>query len=110
MLGALADPKRPHVGRVTRRPLALEDLVEVWRYIADDNETAADGVLDRIYRVLDMLSDRPEAGRARPELADSLRSFPVGNYVVFYRPIPEGIELIRVRSGYLDIGAEDFDA
>jgi toxin ParE1/3/4 len=46
-------------------------------------------------------------GRARPELAPDLRSFPVGNYVVFYRPMPAGIILVRVRSRFLDIQPED---
>jgi ParE toxin of type II toxin-antitoxin system, parDE len=51
--------------------------------------------------------DNPRAGRARPELAAEIRSFPVGSYVLFYRPIATGVELVRVRNGYLDIQAED---
>jgi toxin ParE1/3/4 len=66
-------------------------------------------VLDRIDRALRMLRDRPLAGRARPELATGLRSFPVGNYVLFYLPLPNGVDLVRVRSSYLDIEPEDFD-
>ena len=45
--------------------------------------------------------------RARPELGPSLRSFPVGNYVVFYVPLPDGIEIVRVMNGRQDIGADD---
>lgn len=50
-----------------------------------------------------MLRDNPLAGRARPELATKLRSFPVGNYVLFYRPLADGIDLTRVLSSYQDI-------
>jgi toxin ParE1/3/4 len=33
----------------------------------------------------------------------TLRSFPVGNYVIFYREVSEGIEIIRVLHGARDI-------
>ena len=93
---------------IRRRPQAQLDLIEIWNFIADDNETAADRMLNRIDEVLRMLRDRPLAGRERPELAQGLRSFPVASYVLFYLPLPNGIELVRVRSGYLDIDAEEF--
>ena len=94
---------------IVRRPQARLDLIEIWGFIADDSEAAADRMLDRIEDVLRMLRDRPLAGRQRPELAQELRSFPVGSYIVFYLPLPNGIDLVRVRSGYLDIGPNDFD-
>lgn len=97
------------MGEVTRRPRARQDLIEIWTYIADDNEAAADGVLDRIDGVLVMLADNPLIGRERPELAASLRSFPVGSYVLFYLPTAGGIDLVRVLSGYRDIGTDDFE-
>ena len=37
------------------------------------------------------------------ELGESLRSFPVGNYVIFYRAMQDGIEVVRVLSGFRDI-------
>jgi toxin ParE1/3/4 len=94
---------------IVRRPQAHFDLIEIWGFIAADSEAAADRMLDRIDEVLRMLRDRPLAGRARPELAPDLRSFPVGSYVLFYLPQPNGIDLVRVRSGYLDIGPDDFN-
>nr|WP_148663558.1 type II toxin-antitoxin system RelE/ParE family toxin [Bosea vaviloviae] len=39
----------------------------------------------------------------------NIRSFPVGNYVLFYRPLADGIELVRVLSGYQDIQPEDVE-
>lgn len=66
-------------------------------------------MLDRIGAVIDMPAHNPKAGRARPELAPSLRSFPAGNYIVFYLPIPNGIEVVRVLSGYLDIASNGID-
>lgn len=42
-------------------------------------------------------------GRERSELAPFLRSFPVKIYLIFYRPIDEGIEIVRILHGSQDI-------
>jgi toxin ParE1/3/4 len=94
---------------IIRRPQAYRDLIEIWDFIAADNETAADRMLARIDEVLRMLRDRPLLGRERRELAQGLPSFPVGSYVLYYLPLSNGIELVRVRSGYRDTGPEDID-
>ena len=47
------------------------------------------------------------AGRARVDLGSNLRSFAVGNYVIFYVPLPDGIEVARVMNGRQDIDADD---
>jgi toxin ParE1/3/4 len=44
-------------------------------------------------------------GRARQELAASLRSFPFGRYVIFYVPIENGINVVRVLHSARDIDA-----
>lgn len=95
-------------GAITRSPRAETDLVEIWSFIADDNEAAADRLLGKIEGILNMLAAHPMAGRARPELHDELRSFPCGSYVVFYLPRSDGIEVVRVLSGYLDLDQIDF--
>ena len=37
--------------------------------------------------------------RSRPEIAEACRSFTVGHYLILYRMIPEGIEIVRVSHG-----------
>jgi len=44
-------------------------------------------------------------GRARDELASGVRSFPFGRYVVFYAPLDDGIDIVRVLHGSRDIDA-----
>jgi toxin ParE1/3/4 len=95
--------------RLYKRPQVDLDLDSIWDFIANDNPIAADRVLDRIGDVLDMLIRNPLAGRQRPELASGLRSFPAGNYIVFYLPLDDGIEVVRILSGYLDITPEDME-
>jgi toxin ParE1/3/4 len=38
-------------------------------------------------------------GRARPELRPDLRSFPYGAYLILYRAIDDGVEIVRVVHG-----------
>jgi toxin ParE1/3/4 len=93
---------------VVRLPQAEEDLIRVWQYIAEDNEGAADRLLDRIADVARKLAAHPEAGRRRPELAVGLRSFVIGNYVLFYLTNRTQFVIVRVLSRYLDIDEDDF--
>jgi toxin ParE1/3/4 len=51
------------------------------------------------------LASSPLVGRNREDLAPNLRSFPVGNYVVFYQAEPDGIIVVRILSGARDIPA-----
>jgi toxin ParE1/3/4 len=88
---------------VHRSPLAQQDFRDIWRYIATDNAGAADNLLRRIDAKLDLYADNPSMGRTRDELVPGLRSFPVGNYPVFYRAVPGRIELVRVLHGARDL-------
>ena len=82
--------------------------MEIWRYLAERSPAAADRLLDRIEEVTFMLAEHPLAGRARPELAENLRSFPVESYVVFYVPQQDRINIIRVLSARRDLEQHDF--
>jgi toxin ParE1/3/4 len=79
------------------------DLVEISLHIAEANPSAADRWLDVIGEKCQMLSRMPEIGKRRLDLAPGLRSLAVGNYVIFYRPISDGIQIIRVLHGARDI-------
>ena len=93
--------------RARKSPQAEIDVTSIWNYIAADSIKAAEALIDRIERAFDMLAEQPLAGRARSELAPKLRSFPVGSYVIFYFPLPDGVEVMRVMSGRQDIDADD---
>ena len=88
--------------------LARTDLLEIWCYIAPDNEPAADRLYERILTLGERMLSFPEMGRERPDLGPGLRSFPVGNYIVFYRLVSDGIEIARVLHGHRDIEASFF--
>jgi toxin ParE1/3/4 len=87
------------VSRLTRTGRAEEDLIEIWTYIAQENLAAADRVLDRIDAVCGGLAEHPRMGPARPYLAEELRCFVAGPYLVLYREAPDGVEIVRVIHG-----------
>ena len=89
--------------RVMRRPLAAVDIFEIWDYIAEDSVSAADQWIDKLDQQFELLATQPLMGRARPELAAQMRSFPFGRYVIFYEPIDNGIDVVRVLHGARDI-------
>jgi len=85
------------------RPRALVDLAEIWAHIAKDSVKHGDKfalLIDDDFRVL---AGRAHMGRSRSELAPDLRSFAVGQYVIFYLPLPKGVEIVRVLHGARDI-------
>lgn len=91
---------------IRSQPKAKADLTDIWLYIARDNEPAADRVLDRIQSVLATLAEQPDAGRLRLELHEGLRSFPIGNYIVFYTSDETALTVVRVLSRFRDISED----
>lgn len=89
--------------RVSRR--ARRDLIGIWCYIADDNESAADRFIDLITQRFQPLGKNPYAGRSRDELRPGYRSFPAGQYVVFYRLSDSGVQIMHVLHGKRDLDA-----
>ena len=94
--------------RIERSRTSVSDYEEIWRYIARDNPAAADRLITAIERQLSGIASMPGIGREEPNLAANLRSFPVGNYLIFYRPSADGIALVRVLHGARDISPEYF--
>lgn len=95
--------------RVIRRPLAELDILEIWDFIAEDSITEADLWIDRLDEKLLLWATQPMMGRSRDELASGLRSFALGRYVVFFLPIQDGLDVVRVLHASRDI-SEHFDA
>lgn len=79
---------------VVRSRLAEDDLLEIWHYIAQDNPRAADRVLTRIQRALDLLARNPLIGPARPDLREGLRYFASGHYLILYSAHDDGIMVV----------------
>ena len=94
------------------KPQAERDLIEHYAYIALDKINPALRLLEIADDSFQRLADMPGMGRrwhsANPNLA-GLRVYPLPhgyrNYLVFYRPIADGIEIIRILHAARDVGS-----
>jgi toxin ParE1/3/4 len=95
---------------VVKSPQALWDVVEIADYLAQRTSlAAADRFVDAAERTIERLARMPGIGNRwdddDPDLAN-VRVSPVSryrNYLVFYRPIDGGIEVLRILHGARDI-------
>ena len=83
-------------------PAAEEDLINVWVYIARENEEAANRVYEAAEETFELLAHSPGIGtpyHPRRTRLKGVRFFPINNfhnYLIYYRKQPKGIEIIRV--------------
>lgn len=79
------------------------EIEEINDYIASKDPAAADRFLRSLAQKFDTLANFPNMGRRWDNLSPPLRSFPIESYLIFYRSIEDGIEIVRVVSGYRDL-------
>lgn len=92
---------QPPPGQIRLTPLADADLDGIWDYLS---QNFAESYLLKLELQLELLLSQPIMGRSAEEIRQGLRRFPFQNHVVFYEPIPTGIEVIRVLHQAQDIG------
>ena len=86
-------------------PQARADLRQIHDYIAQDSPANALRFIERLEGRCFFLADYPYIGVSRPEFGANHRSFvvPGTRYIIVYRPIADGVEIIHVRHGSQDI-------
>jgi plasmid stabilization system protein ParE len=85
-------------------PEALQDLQELWDYIATENLDAADRMIDTLFAAFERLAVMPGLGHRRKDLTDRpLRFWTVDTYLVIYRAERTPIEIVAVTHGGRDI-------
>lgn len=90
------------MGSYSFSPRAKSDLDQIWNYYAQFDPDNASRFVRELIRVFEMLAKFPSSGRLREEIRADLRSFPKGNYVIFYYPTPAGVRIMRVLHGARD--------
>jgi toxin ParE1/3/4 len=86
-------------------PAVHGDLAEIWRYIAVENHSpgAADKLIDMLFGKFSLLAAQPLLGESREDLGENVRAFVARSYLILYRPIPNGIEILQVVHSARDI-------
>ncbi|HEY1686883.1 MAG TPA: type II toxin-antitoxin system RelE/ParE family toxin [Tepidisphaeraceae bacterium] len=90
---------------------ALDDVQSIAHYIARENLSAALRFYDAAQLAFDFLVSMPGAG---PQLNSPFQSIPdlrfwpisrFRNYLVLYKSLPDGVEILRVIHGARDISS-----
>ena len=89
--------------RLTKQ--AEADLDALWDYIASKDPDAADRLVDAVLEGSRMHVRFPNIGQSRDELRPGLRCFIASPYVVFYRPMEDTIEVLRILHGARDMSS-----
>ncbi len=87
------------MARLLHTLLALDDISDIYAYIAQENVTAAEKMVRRFDEIAWMLADNPLLGERADRYRSGLYQFSVGKYVLFYMPIEGGIEVQRILHG-----------
>lgn len=83
--------------RVIWAPSALQEIVEIYDYIAAHNPSAARRIADALLKAGDSLETLPRRGRP---VGDNLRELvAVASYVIRYEIDGDSVTILRVRHG-----------
>ncbi|WP_310487516.1 type II toxin-antitoxin system RelE/ParE family toxin [Chamaesiphon sp. VAR_69_metabat_338] len=92
--------------------IAKQDLRDIWRGLAEySGLSVVDSTLANIESKFRVLVQFPSSGRSRSvsvgesrdELLVGLRSYPAGDFVIFYQILETTVEVVRVLHGRRDI-------
>lgn len=80
-------------------PRANKQINAIWRYIAQHNRQAANGVLRRMHDAIMLATDNPGVGAPREDISAEARHLVVGSYLVLYEPTDDGILVVAIVHG-----------
>lgn len=75
----------------------LEDIFLYWAQRA--NLDVADRLMERITERFWLLGEYPEAGKAVDGIAEGVRCFGAGKYLIYYRRSRRGIDILHIFHG-----------
>lgn len=79
--------------------LALRDLNEIADYFAETNLEAGERFFREFNRKCQQLVAFPNSGKSYAKIRADLRGLPLESYIILYRVLDDGIEILRVVSG-----------
>lgn len=79
--------------------LASQDLNEIADYFAEHNLEAGETFFLAFNRKCQQLVSFPNSGKSYTTIYPGLRGLSLEGYIIFYRLLEDGIEILRVLSG-----------
>lgn len=88
------------MARAYYAPPADADLFAIGSHIAKDNPVAAMRLTEELQAVCDLLATQPEMSeKAQTQRFGEVRRHVIGNYLIYYRGVDDGVEILRVVHG-----------
>lgn len=82
--------------------LASRDLNEIADYFAENSLEAGNRFFRTFNRKCQQLVAFPNSGKSYARISPNLRGLSLEGYVIFYRILDDGVEILRVVSGRRD--------
>lgn len=82
--------------------LASQDLNKIADYFTDNSIEAGERFFQAFNRKCQQLVAFPNSGRSYSYICPGLRGLSLDGYIIFYRILDDGIEILRVVSGRRD--------
>jgi len=81
-------------------PEALQDLEDIWNFVAFANASAADPLEDEFFNAFEKLARQPRMGYTRPDWTErEVRFWPVRSYLIVYRERTGPIQILAILHG-----------
>jgi toxin ParE1/3/4 len=87
---------------IISRP-AMRDLDSISSYFAEVNVEAGERFLRGFNKRCQQLASFPKIGRSYDDLRPGLRGLTLEGYIILYRVLDNGIEIVRVANGRQDL-------
>jgi plasmid stabilization system protein ParE len=88
---------------------ALDDLADIYEFIALENPAAAERFVDSVTDKISSLASAGNRGVSRDNIAEGLRAFPFKQRCIYFRIINDEFHVLRVLHGRRDITSELFE-
>lgn len=88
---------------------AEQDLNDLYDYIARSNAASAARLVQGLQQACRQLTQFPGLGTTRDDLRPGMREFAVGNYVLFYEAVDDGIRILRILHGTRNLSSAHFN-
>lgn len=82
---------------------ASRDLADISDYFLAQSVEAGDRFVEQFDQKCQYLARFPYIGKSYAFISEDLRGTPLMGYIIFYQVVDEGIEILRVISGYRNI-------
>ena len=88
---------------------SLADLEDLLRYISRDKPGAATRFVEKLENQCELLSQFPDLGQKREDIAKDLRLFTYRGYGIYYRHLVDRVCIERVLHPALDVRQQSFE-